>query len=144
MQQSHVQHKMQQSIRRGETGFQKITLSLKEYENSKVNAFEISLNGKMYDVKSVTISGDIAELLVINDREEENILKEIKAFLTMNDHKANTIPPQLKVILSLNYLLPEVKQLFFIPSLSAYSFYFSGLHFSSVTAEVSVPPPELM
>lgn len=135
---------MQQAIESTETGFQKIKLTLQEYQNSKVNAFEISLGGKMYDVKSVTISGDVAELLVIHDHKEENILKEIKAFLTMNDHASNTIPPQLKIILSLNYLLPEVRQLIFISSLSAHSFYFSGLNFSSNTAEVQVPPPELV
>ncbi|HZV67939.1 MAG TPA: hypothetical protein VFG10_00255 [Saprospiraceae bacterium] len=90
-----------------ETPFEQITLSLPDYLKDKINNHEISIEGKMYDIKSVSISGDKVTLLVINDPHEENILKKLKEVLTGRKQSKSNRPHQLRPIHTLKYLSPE-------------------------------------
>lgn len=78
MQQFWVRRDMLQVIKNQETGFLKLTLTVSEYQNSKLNAREISIGGDMYDVKSIAQVGDKLELLVIRDSKEQSILEKIR------------------------------------------------------------------
>ncbi|MBL0105394.1 MAG: hypothetical protein IPP51_17425 [Bacteroidetes bacterium] len=79
--QSHIQYKMERALNEDKADLQKMTLSLIELENARVGSNEISLNGKMYDVKSITTKGDFAELLVLEDSEEGALLRRLKELL---------------------------------------------------------------
>ena len=90
IQQSYVQDNMIQSINSSKTQFQEIVLSRSDYQLSRINASEITINNKLYDVKSVNISGDRVNLLVLNDSMEENILAKIAEF-TNNSRQPNSV-----------------------------------------------------
>ena len=53
--QCHVQNEMVETIEKKETKFHTIRLTLETFNKSKINAKEISYQGKMYDIKSVKI-----------------------------------------------------------------------------------------
>ncbi len=107
MQQSFVRYEMQQVLNNTETRFQKMRISLSDYKKNKINEAEIRINQKLYDVKSVNMLVDDVELLLINDKEEENILEEIKNFFGQHNQSSSRIPDQLQELLSLDYLSPE-------------------------------------
>lgn len=143
-QQFYVQEEMQQTLNSDKTQFQKIILSLRDYQKSQINAHEISVKGKMYDVKSVNISGDSGALLVLNDSKEENILEKIKDFTEGTNRPNNDLPNQLQQLFSLNYLSPETDRIFFIPSLSIHVFRSLNLNIVSSDLDISTPPPKFV
>ncbi len=105
LEQFYIRHEMRAKVECRKTVFEKITLSKNDYKRSRINSNEISLDGKMYDVKSVASVNDSIALLVINDSEETGILKKIKEFINgINDPLK--IPNQLKKITFLIYLPP--------------------------------------
>lgn len=143
MQQYYVQVEMRQSLTNDKTRFQKIVLSFNDYKKCKINPDEITVKNKMYDVKSITFSGNNVELLVLNDVKEENILKKIQ------DYVANTKLPNgdflnnLKQLLSLSYLFQEAYCNFVIYPSSINNFPLSGKNILSTFPEIPSPPPRL-
>ncbi len=143
MQQCYVWQEMQLSLKDNQTPFQKITLPFFDYQKSKINSHEISVNGKMYDVKSISLSDDKVELLVIHDSREENILQKIKDFAISTNQPNTDFANQLFQLLSLNYISPGVGPVFFIPSFSINIFSPLFLNVISNGFEIPSPPPKL-
>lgn len=144
MQQGYVQYKMSEKLKSNKATFEKIMLSTSEFEKSKINKNEIFLNGKMYDVKSATVYGDIVELVVINDIEEENILVRIKNFVKNTSVPNNKNPDQLHQLISLIYLQPFSESLLFIPSFNINLFCQPKLNIVSNYPDILSPPPRLV
>ncbi len=103
MQQFWARREMSQTIQKKETEFLKLNLTASEYQNSKINTHEISINGDLYDVKSITYAGDKLELLVIWDKKEQSIVEKIEN----SSAKKNQRSKRQRVLL--------VKQLLFPP-----------------------------
>lgn len=141
-QQCYVWYEMQHTLNDSNTRFQKLELSLSDFQKSKINSDEIFFQGKMYDVKSVQVSGNIVNLLVINDKDEDSILKKIDNFLNTTQKDNSKLPYQLQQLLSLNYLSPYSVNFFFIPSLSITTFHSLNLNLISNDSDTSSPPPE--
>jgi len=141
--QYHVQKKMHEALKNDATKFQTITLSLADYKKSKINSHEISIDGKMYDVKSVTFRGNKVDLACINDREEENILKDLKDFASRSSKSNSNLPNQIQQLLTLNYITPEAKEFYFIPIVAAHIFLSSNPGIVSNDTDITTPPPKL-
>ncbi len=88
---------------RNETIYQPMTLSRTDFEKSLVEKNEIFYQGKMYDIKSKTFSGDSVALMVIHDVEEGKIFKKVKKLLS---HGPKKTPDTLLRILAMHYLQP--------------------------------------
>jgi hypothetical protein len=137
-----VQHEIRKALHSEKTEFESLTLTLDQYNNSKINSREIFFNGNMYDIKSITITGDKVELIVINDTEEKRILEEIRNAANKQDSKKN-IPNQLTQLLQLQFTVPFSD--FLIPSLQS-SIVFNLLCESIIwrQPEIVLPPPKLV
>ena len=144
VQQYSVQEEMQQTLGDDHAQFQKITLSLPDYEKGKINSHEISLSGKMYDIKNIRINGDSVELLAINDTDEENILGKIKEFITGKNHPNKELPVQLRQFLSLKFLPPQNNHTFLVPVVALHVFLPLNTFIISVDSEIHTPPPEFI
>jgi hypothetical protein len=143
VQQFFAQYEMKQTMLNDHIKFQEIILSLKDYSVDKLGADEVSVKGKLYDVKSVTVEGSKVVLLAVNDNKEENILAAMKKFISQPDHRGEKIPDRLLQLFLLNYLSPGVEFSYFIPSSSAHSFYSFIPALISKAQEISTPPPRL-
>ena len=104
VQQAIVQGEMERDLDEIGISFQKISLSLKEYRANKINSREISITGKLYDIKSVKILKDKVELVVINDTREERILEDIKQFAETNNRNNRSLPNHCLNLLALFYI----------------------------------------
>ena len=143
-QQSCIQYQISVALKAEKTTFEKLTLTVSEYQKSKVSSDEISYKGKMYDIKSVNISGDRAELLVIHDSEEENILEKINDFVNIPNPTGSKLPSRLCILFSLNYLPPENENIFFIHNVCTHIFHQPGMNLISSDSDVHTPPPRLV
>jgi hypothetical protein len=94
---------MSVTMDRKETVYQPMTLSRSDFEKSLVEKNEIFYQGKMYDIKSRTFSGDSVTMMVIHDEKEGKIFKKIKKLLT---HGSKKTPDTLLRLLSLHYFHP--------------------------------------
>jgi hypothetical protein len=139
-----VQKEMEEVLNSAETQFETITLSISEYQKSRVNAHEISLDGEMYDIKSLTVKGNVVELRAVHDSKERNILKGIKDYSNQTNHPDKNLPNQLQQLLSLNYIANAGGKLCIIPSSSINIFAFSDPAIVSNNADISTPPPKLV
>jgi hypothetical protein len=143
IQQFYVQYEMRLLVNDSHTSFEKLLLSTADYQKSRINSHEISFQGNMYDVKSVKITGDIAELLVINDKKEKSLVKNIQDFLTKTNQQKKELPEQLQKFLSLNYLPADQDLTIVIPILSSNIFHAPKGNIFSDLSETPSPPPKL-
>jgi hypothetical protein len=141
--QFHVQYEMRLVLNNSATSPEKLILSRDEYYKSRINSNEILFRGNMYDVKSVNISGDMAELLVINDTKEKDLVKNIKDFLNKTNQQKKELPDQLQKFLSLNYLSADKDCIIHFPSFSFNIVHYPYLDFNAITSDTPSPPPKL-
>ncbi len=145
LQQRSVQQEMKQTLCNEPTRLEKITLSTKEYNSYKINAGEIAIDGKMYDVKSVKHSVHSVELWVINDQKEEHILQKIASFFHQNEAAPKSkFPNQLEQLFSLAYLLPENYSPRFRATVANHFYPLTLLYNTTDHLFIFTPPPELV
>lgn len=142
-QQCFVKYEMQKILNDSRTNFEKITLSLTDFKKCKINSEEISLNGKMYDIKSVSIVGDKAELLVVNDTWEEEIVVHINKFFNRNNQPNTSDSKKLQQLLTMKYLSPANENFFLVPVFSIVIFPSLDYHCRSACFDIPSPPPKL-
>ena len=66
-----------QQVAEGKGEFVTIKTSIDAYRKGKQNEHEAVLNGRLFDIKSGTITGDSVEIIAFNDTEEEEIIRKI-------------------------------------------------------------------
>jgi hypothetical protein len=143
IQQYYVHDNMIQNINSSKTQFQEIVLTLSDYQKCRINASEITINNKLYDVKSANIYGDRVKLLVLNDSMEENILVKIAEFTNNTRHPNSVLCNNLKHLLTLSYLPQPGYSSFFIYPSSVDKFIQFNLNYISRFPEILTPPPRL-
>lgn len=102
-QQQFVQVHMQAALNDPSAKFERLIISATDYGKSRINDFEICLNGKMYDVKSVKVMGAKVEMLALRDEGEENILDEIRKLICHSSDKNVPYPALLTKLSTLAY-----------------------------------------
>jgi hypothetical protein len=143
LKQYYVKQEMRERIVSTKMGMQKITLSVSEFQTCKINETEISMNGKMYDVKSVSISGNKVSLEVFNDMEEDEIIEKIN--LSINNSKQNkNQPDQIVQLLTSVYLHPSFQLSFTNKGFHEITFRTDIDLIHSRELEISSPPPRLV
>jgi hypothetical protein len=141
LRQSHIRSEMKKALESNNTLFEKLTLPKVKYLQCRIGSDEISLDGKMYDVKSVRDLGATVELLALDDVNEQKIINEIKA------HKKNQqdkeLPNQLIQLLSLNYIssLPDFS--FFLNGTDCSAFLSYNEEIINPNSDFPSPPPKL-
>lgn len=143
-QRGYVQYQMSKIVLEENGKFEKMTLSKSAYQTSKVNAKEISLAGKMYDIKSMSIEKDSVKLVVINDCKEESILKQIKILLGATDIPYSHLPNQLYKLISLVYISPDFSYAFPNPSFHLFLFHHFNSDMVVQNGDILVPPPKFI
>lgn len=144
IQQSYVQHEITKKLNSGETVFEEITITLKANETFKDPGNEFSIDGKMYDVKSISFEGNKVHLIVIHDTEEESVLTIIKNLINNTNSSKNPFSSQLNLLLSMVYF-QELTDFVFSPSektLAEFPLYTESSF--SADAEILSPPPKVV
>ncbi|MBK7888828.1 MAG: hypothetical protein IPJ86_16530 [Bacteroidetes bacterium] len=103
VQQHYIQHSMLRALSGNDERLEKLILTKEVYYASKVNHFEICLDGKMYDIKSADMQEETVELLAIHDKEEENVLVEIRKLICHSSDKHLPYPHLLNKLLTVFY-----------------------------------------
>ncbi len=111
-QQYYVRNQMEESLNNKETIFQKLSLSLNDFQKDKINDHEVSINGKMYDIKSISIKKNKVELLAVNDLKEESIIEKINRSLNDGNQQNQELPNHLFKLLTLFYISPATDRNF--------------------------------
>lgn len=91
---AHWQEMMHELFERID-GFEKLTLSIEEFEQCKINSHEIFYKGEMYDFKSAVYASSTVELLAIKDSREKEIIKKIKQIAQDCNNQKQHVPLQL-------------------------------------------------
>lgn len=84
-----------------------MVLSIETYENSLVEENEISIDGRMYDVKSINMGTDSVELRVIEDVFETQLIQTM--FSVEQSGNGQNIPGEIPLfwLIRLAYLPPN-------------------------------------
>lgn len=139
-----IQYQMRMSLKGDEKEFEKLTLSLEEYNACKFEKHEIIYNGKLYDVKSVYIIDNSVELLAEHDIEEEKVIKEMNDFVAGEKDSRSTIPLHLKTFSTLHYLLPAGTYKYFANSTEITYPAIFQLSYENQESDIPSPPPKLI
>lgn len=144
-QQFHAQYEMQRSMSHGQATFEQLTVSLQDYLQNRDNnnPGEITIRGKLYDVKSATVKGDKVFILAVNDSDEEDILAAIRDFIHEANLPDNGVPKQLLRLLSIVYLSPHPQEHHFLIPSAVIDFPQPGApKIITGSRAIFIPPPE--
>lgn len=143
LQQYLVQQEMRLAINDDRSHFEKISIPLAAYQQNRINAHEIRLGGKMYDIKSVNLKDGNAELLVINDSNEEKLNEDYNRLLNNNDQQNKKLPLFFNQLLTLVYIKPAADPFLMIPQYRQQAFRLYAEILISHTTGISTPPPRI-
>lgn len=141
LQQGYRKLEMEEMVMRHDSRFQAMHLSVQDFHRFKVDDHELCIDGELYDIKSQVVCNDSLKLVVIRDKDEENILKRIFSITHQTHVPDRDFTSQLKQLLSLSYISPERATCYFIPSRDAIAFQFILSNPVSEFIEISSPPP---
>lgn len=139
-----VKYQMQLSLKSNNKHLEKLIFTIYEYEENIFDEHEMIYHGKLYDVKSVNISGDKVELIAIHDFKEEGILKKMNDLATNTNRSKAAHPNKLKTFVSLNYLLPDAGLKNFIPVVQIADLNTYNLLLDLIDDDIPTPPPKLV
>ncbi len=125
-------------------GIERMELPASEYSKSKVGLSEISVKGKLYDVKSVSfISSNTVQLLLLYDMCEEDIVDEIVKTVRKSSPQDKKSQQPLITLLTLDYILPA--SFYTVPLCGSvvkqYNLFCGSLLSKGI--DVKSPPPEV-
>lgn len=122
------------------TKFGILTMSVDDYKKCKQDKDELCIEGKMFDIKSMQVTGDKVIVHAVQDHKEDNIKSKIKKSLRSN-HSDSKIPQPLVELLTLYYILPVQNCLFFTTRPEEkYNHAFCDNIFSR-NGDIVIPPP---
>jgi hypothetical protein len=124
--------------------FEKITISKNDFTAAERNSFEISLDHKLYDIKSKNIIGDSIYLLVLNDTKEQEIEAQIEVYFdedeNLNKGRSDKAK-QIKKLFELQYLCPAQSELFLTNNRENISYAQQKEEVMISTLRIITPPP---
>jgi hypothetical protein len=136
--QYRVKRGMEHTTQKAET----MILSLKYYNSSMRHGSEITYEGQLYDIKSLSIDGEVVTLKVFHDIAEETILKKIKDFFNSHGRTSGKVPKYVQKLLVAKYVTPT-QDIFLEPVYrSATYFSFLLLKFEAAALDIPSPPPK--
>lgn len=119
-----------------------LKLSLKEFEQSKIDKHELKVKGKMYDVEHIVITNDSVGVYCFADEKEDRLIAYYQNLEKKNSDKKNSKTTLFK-FLSLVYL--QARQVNTTPAFIMVTNQFSICNFAFKTAVITIesPPPKL-
>ena len=68
-----------------------LTLTVEEFQKSRIDDHEVKVDGKMYDVARITTDGEWVKIFCVQDKAEDNLLSFLDSFLNRMQNDQN--PP---------------------------------------------------
>jgi hypothetical protein len=140
----HIQQqRMKRTIALENTESEQFTLSGAEFQKCRTADNEISIDGRLYDLKSWSYEGNKVIVIAIRDSVEEGILSNAKNAMKACDLGGNRVLEKLTTFLSLDFVSPssvEFKADLY-PLLNIISQFKSLIH--SGVFDILTPPPQV-
>jgi hypothetical protein len=120
-----------------------LNLNIDDYEKSKTGENEISLNGKMYDISSAFVKGNMVLLVCMEDLAEDNL---IDSFNEQDEKKSKQGGSDLQLLKFLSLVYIETRQIHTLHFSDADKLYFSAYNrfYSPTVIAVESPPPKAL
>lgn len=135
------------ALHREETSLRTATIAFDFLSQIRVGKKEIRLDGKLYDIKNQTITGDSVKLLLYHDRHEEALLDGLGSLFMSGDSNSGAAQmPNLENWLAkwfgTTFLLPEAPNLTARQGIFPRHFFISILPVAQAVPDCFSPPPE--
>jgi hypothetical protein len=121
---------------------EKVSMPLAEFVNSKEDENEVEVNGKMFDIAKIVISGQTVVLYGMTDKEETNLLGMLEEVLGKPVNNSYPVPTQVLQFMTLIFLKPDGNITLSLPSQA----YEHNRLYQSLTRNIFIPtnypPPE--
>lgn len=119
-----------------------LTLTVEEFNTARVDAHEIKVNGKMYDIARVQLEGDVVQVFCLHDKAEDNLLGFLGTVLNRIQNDTTRPPASIIQFTLLQYIPVQFEFTIFLPDviLVATTPYHSG--YFSLERFVESPPPQ--
>lgn len=87
--------------------FQQLVLTHSAYEDAQVEEDEIEVDGKMYDVARIQVSGDKVIVFCLHDEAEDNLLSFLQEVLKNASRDHQDVPSQVYQFITLSFVSPS-------------------------------------
>jgi hypothetical protein len=137
VQQLWVQYKMAELAE--SVAGEEIKLAVGDYQRSKIDDNEILLDGKLYDVREVSITDGIVTLHAVLDEEEGRIIQKITKSA---EHGKNKVQHKLIELLTMAYILPAEQLIYYYQEPGQNQFRAFQAYLPKNFKCVDAPPPK--
>ena len=138
---SVVHYRMHSTLRNRKEGLQPLTITVAELKNAWVKKNEILYNGVMYDIKSLTVSGNRVSMQVVKDKKEQKLIAHINK-LGGKEKKQGDVMKRLMQLLTLDYMPPTQSTLGFCGLYTVPNYRNSHFQLVSQNSKILSPPPK--
>ncbi len=143
VQQHQVKLQAKHNLNEKGTHFQKLVLTLAQFNQSAINLNEIEFGDAMYDIKSMTVSDGKVTLLVLSDTKEKEIVDHIKNQTNQTTNSKNKLPNLLEKVLDVTFLCSSYDFDFKFIELSDKVYSSCVVCLQSQPCEIASPPPKV-
>jgi len=143
VQQHFVRFRMARAIENEQSLTEQLTISIMQFQESRINKKEILFRGNMYDIKSCIFSGDSVFLVVINDTREKKIMEKIKVLAGQKNHQSRDIPNKIIKLCTLDYIIPAAFKSNIYNDFSEEKYPAYKEDHLSIEQDILSPPPKL-
>jgi hypothetical protein len=140
--QVNVQLEAFKTLKKPETHLEKLTLTIDEYRQSRIDEHEVKVNGKMYDVKEKIFHKNHVVLLAFHDVKEENVISVIGNCFSGSRSSNKQIPAHVLKLLVSVYTLPGFAVSFLELKVSELLTGCPDGSYHSFSSDTASPPPE--
>jgi hypothetical protein len=141
------QHQVKLQVKRDLIGkgthFQKLELTLSQYNQSVINHNEIEFGDAMYDIKSMKVADGKVTLIVLGDTKEKKIVDRIRSHTNQTNNSKNKLPNLLEKVLDVTFLCSSYDYEFKWIEISDQVYSSCLVCLQSQSYETASPPPKV-
>lgn len=144
VQQARVQKAALHQLDSNSGNTEKLTLSPEEFYSARINDHELRLNGKLYDFKRFSCSGEKIILHVFHDASEEDIIDWIKALANAGGNQQSELPAHLVKLLTTTYLSTHSESVSIFQPVHELPFFQFDEQALAFSRDQDSPPPKIL
>jgi hypothetical protein len=137
----HIKHEMRAALKtKPEESLTKLVMTEAEFYRSRVEAHEIKVGGRMYDIARIEVNDGNVTVWCLHDEAEDSLLAFLDAVSSRAHQDSKPMPQSIHQFLSLTFLVPQF-QFSFFSAVAAKSTIAYHLPQYAVSLAVLNPPP---
>jgi hypothetical protein len=119
-----------------------LILTPEEFDEARVEEYEVKVNGKMYDIARIKISGNHVEVFCLHDEKEDNFITFFAELVGKPMKDQSSLPSEIILFITMNFIFSTENICFSNISSDIIKVSFYQPSIVGFRLEIVTPPPK--